>query len=202
VKLDTNAVSQEEYLSNPLNRRQFEYNAAIMLALIGNVEVINFSLPGDAGGNTHRLVYVRDWANDRYGRDIRDFAGSREEFGKLLSGQAATTKPSPAETSYGLMKLRKGEVLAARSPLNGNEKQLAQDAIFNAEIKSTIRKGVDIGSLDQCYLIRAAYADNTFTDYYAFKLDGSACLQRGQHGYYSRIDNELYEAFAELMNQS
>ncbi|MDD2421944.1 MAG: DUF4825 domain-containing protein, partial [Heliobacteriaceae bacterium] len=96
--------------TNPLNRRQFETNAAIMFSLIGNVEVINFSLPDDVGGNT--FVYIRDWADKRYGRDIREFAGSEEEFDKLLSGQALTTEPAQGETAYSLMKLgRNGEVL-------------------------------------------------------------------------------------------
>lgn len=201
VKLNTDAVSKEEYHISPLSRRQFEYNAAIMFSLIGNVEVINFSLPGDDDGKANGLVYTRDWADDRYGRDVRDFAGGEEEFGRLLSGQAATTEPAQGETAYMLMKLGgNGEVLAARSPLNGGEKRLAEDVIFKAMIKSTIREGVAIGSLGECYLIRAIHADNTSTDYYAFILNGFACVQIGQHGYYSRIDNELYEALAALMD--
>ncbi|MDD2420949.1 MAG: M56 family metallopeptidase [Heliobacteriaceae bacterium] len=196
VKLKSDASSREKSRTNPLNRRQFETNAAIMFSLIGNVEVINFSLPDDVGGNT--FVYIRDWADKRYGRDIREFAGSEEEFDKLLSGHAATTEPAQGEPAYALMKLgRNGEVLAARLSLTGEETRLIEKTVFNALIKSTIWKGVDTGSLDECYLIRATYPDKSSTDYYAFMLDGLACLQTGQYGYYSRIDNELYAALVE-----
>ena len=40
-----------------------------MFALIDNVEVINFNLPGENNGNS--FVYSRILADERYGRDVR-----------------------------------------------------------------------------------------------------------------------------------
>ena len=206
VNLKTDAPSQEEYRSNPINREQFATEAAVMFALIDNLEVINFALPSENNGNP--FVYSRILANERYGRDVREFAGNEEEFAKLLSGQAPTPGPVKVETSYALMKLGKnGKVLAEISSLSGADKKLAEDVIFNALIKSTIYEGLNIRSLDECYLIKATYTVNgssSTSDYYAFMLDGFACLQRGDgNGYtpsYARTDNKFYNDIVKLMD--
>jgi hypothetical protein len=54
----------------------------IMFALIGNVEYINFNL--DDGLAPYSMQYTRGWANHNCGKDVRDFAKSEEEFGKLI----------------------------------------------------------------------------------------------------------------------
>ena len=65
-------------------------------------------------------------------------------------------------------------------------------------VKSTIWPGVDVTTLDECYLLRATYSGGTSTDYYAYLLDGKAVMQRGPNGYYSRIDDGLYEKLVRL----
>lgn len=56
----------------------------IMFALIGNVEYINFRI--DDGLAPYSIQYTREWANNQCGKDVRDFAESKEELSKLISG--------------------------------------------------------------------------------------------------------------------
>ena len=64
------------------NRQQFQNNAVIMFSLIGNVEYISFTL--DDGLEPYSIRYTREWANNQWGKDVRDFAKSEEEFSKLI----------------------------------------------------------------------------------------------------------------------
>jgi len=57
-------------------------NAVIMFSLIGNVEYISFTL--DDGLEPYSIRYTREWANNQWGKDVRDFAKSEEEFSKLI----------------------------------------------------------------------------------------------------------------------
>jgi len=84
VHLKTDTETKDFY-SNEENQQQFADNAVIMFALIGNVENINFSL--DDGLTPYSVQYTREWANARYGKDVRDFAANREEFAKLIRMQ-------------------------------------------------------------------------------------------------------------------
>jgi len=83
VNLKTNTESKNIY-SVEANQQQFETNALIMFSLIGNVENINFTL--DDGASPYSIQYTREWANKRCGKDVRDFAKSEEELGKLING--------------------------------------------------------------------------------------------------------------------
>jgi len=49
-----------------------------MFSLIGNVEYISFTL--DDGLEPYSIRYTREWANNQWGKDVRDFAKSEEEF--------------------------------------------------------------------------------------------------------------------------
>jgi len=53
-----------------------------MFSLIGNVEYISFTL--DDGLEPYSIRYTREWANNQWGKDVRDFAKSEEEFSKLI----------------------------------------------------------------------------------------------------------------------
>lgn len=81
VNLKTDTETRNLY-SGEANQQQFQDNAMIMFALIGNVEYINFSL--DDGLAPYSMQYTRGWANHKYGKDVHDFAKSEEEFGKLI----------------------------------------------------------------------------------------------------------------------
>lgn len=69
--------------SGEANQQQFQDNAVIIFALIGNVEYIDFRL--DDGLAPYSMQYTRGWANHKCGKDVRDFAKSKEEFGKLIN---------------------------------------------------------------------------------------------------------------------
>ena len=62
----------------------------IMFALIGNVEYIDFTL--DDGLTPYSRQYMRGWANHQHGKDVRDFAKSKEEFSKLINGTSTIGK--------------------------------------------------------------------------------------------------------------
>lgn len=81
LKTDTDTM---ELFRDKENQLQFENNAVIMFSLIGNAEFIKFNL--DDGSGPYSLQYTREWANQLFGKDVRSFAESREEFSKLING--------------------------------------------------------------------------------------------------------------------
>ena len=170
------------------------------------MEEISFVLYDAKDEKVLDLFYARQWANNQYGRDVRLFADSENEFANFLQMKTSaepTQKTSQGAKTFSLKKLGKnGEILASRSPLTDDEKQLAENVVFNYMIKSAAWDGVDLASLDECYLLQAVYPGETAaTDYYAFVLDGYACLQSEKDGRYSRIDDSLFDALAEIMNR-
>ena len=91
VNLKTNTETVKLF-SDEGNHKQFKDNAIIMFALIGNVENIKFNL--DDGLEPYSIQYTRQWANEQYGKDVRDFAKSQEEFSKLIYGTSAKVNSS------------------------------------------------------------------------------------------------------------
>ena len=89
VNLKTDTETRNLY-SGEANQQQFQDNAMIMFALIGNVEYIDFSL--DDGLAPYSMQYTRGWANHKCGKDVRDFAKSKEEFGKLINATSTVGK--------------------------------------------------------------------------------------------------------------
>ncbi len=89
VNLKTDTKTKNFY-SDETNQQQFKDNAIIMFALIRNVEYINFNL--DDGLAPYSMQYTREWANQQYGKDVRDFAVSKEELSKLINGISANGK--------------------------------------------------------------------------------------------------------------
>jgi len=138
-----------------------------------------------------RLAMVR--INEQY-RYYTIGQGDYEEALKLLD--LAANIP---QVSYTLMQLgRDGKVVRATSPLSGDDFKLTEDVVMNYMVKSAAWPGVLVKTLDECYLVRATYDDGTVTDYYAYRLDGNAVMQGGADGYYSRIDDGLYERLVKL----
>ncbi len=80
LKVDTKTG---KIYSDEANQKQFHDNATIMFPLIGNVEYIYFNL--DDGVDQYSIQYTRKEINNEYGKDVRDFAESKEEFGKLIA---------------------------------------------------------------------------------------------------------------------
>ncbi len=89
LKTDTETV---KLYGDEANQKQFEDNAIIMFALIGNVENIKFNI--EDGLEPYSMQYAREWANNKYGKDVRDFAKSEEEFSKLFNGTSAKVNSS------------------------------------------------------------------------------------------------------------
>lgn len=103
------------------------------------------------------------------------------------------------QLSYSLLRLsRGGRVVSALSPLEGDNKKLAEEVIYNYMLRSAAWPGVDITTLSECYLIRRTHTDGTSTDYYAFMQDGYPSVQIGTDGHYSRIDPALFTALSQL----
>lgn len=94
VNLKTDTKTKNLY-SGEVNQQRFQDNAIIMFALIGNVEYISFNL--DDGLAPYFIQYTRGWANHQYGKDVRDFAKSKEEFSKLINGIYAIGKNGDIE---------------------------------------------------------------------------------------------------------
>lgn len=135
------------------------------------------------------------------GRQFRIKAIDKGKYEIVSVGTGGGTQgltPVAEPPSYALMQLRYGEIQSTISPLSGDDAKLAEDTVFNCMIKSAAWSGVDITTLDECYLLRMTYADGTTADYYAYLLDGNAVMQRGEGGLYSRINDELYERIVSL----
>lgn len=113
--------------------------------------------------------------------------------GGMLETEVHLPNTPDVTVSYGLIRMQYGEVSSTLSPLPDDEAKLAEDLIFSYLIKSAAWPGVDITTLKECYLLRATYLDGTTTDYYAYSLDGKPVMQVGTDGYYSRIDDGLYQ---------
>jgi len=95
VNLKTDTETRNFY-SGEANQQEFEDNAIIMFALIGDVEYINFNL--DDGFIPYTVQYTREWANRLYGKDVRDFTASKEEFNKLINGTSVNGNDSTIES--------------------------------------------------------------------------------------------------------
>jgi len=120
----------------------------------------------------------------------------------LNNGDGQGPLPLEKDVSYGIIKLANGEAQYAISPLSGDNAKLVEDIIMNYMVKSAAWPGVDIKTLEECYLVRVTYHDGTRSSYYAYLHDGKAVLQCGADGLYSRIDDELYEKLVELIKDS
>ncbi len=103
---------------------------------------------------------------------------------------------------YELIQLVNEEVKYTISPLSGDNAQLAKDAITDYLLKSAAWPGINIRTLEECYLLRENYSDGTTSDYYVFLHDGKAVIQQGTEGRYSLIDDGLYEKLVKLLNSS
>lgn len=86
VNVRTDSKTRNYYIHGA-DQQPFSDNAVIMFALIGNVENIIFRL--DDGKGPYAMQFTREWANTRYGKDVRDFAESREVFAGWLKSLLA-----------------------------------------------------------------------------------------------------------------
>jgi len=103
-------------------------------------------------------------------------------------------------TSYEIVHLAYGDAQYLISPLSGDSAKLVEKIIMDSLIKSSIYKGTDIREIEDCYLLRATYNDDTVIDNYTFIYNGRTVLQRGENGYYTFINEELYEKLVESFN--
>ena len=103
-------------------------------------------------------------------------------------------------TSYQLIWLKKGEVQRTIAPLNKDDSKLAQEIIMNYMIRSSAWPGVDINSLENCYLVRTIYSDGTTSENYAYLHEGKTVMQHGKDGHYTIVDTGLYERLVQLID--
>ncbi|MEG1894072.1 MAG: DUF5301 domain-containing protein, partial [Clostridia bacterium] len=119
---------------------------------------------------------------------------------QFVFDETKTDITEPVSTAYIIMKLGKnGEVLAEGTAEN---QELAQKIVMDGLVKSAAWEGVDVGTLEECYLIRQSFAEaNEIHDYYAYRLaDGTSVLQSGTDGRYSAISSDLYLQLVDSFN--
>ena len=102
--------------------------------------------------------------------------------------------------SYQLIWLKKGEVQRTIAPLNKDDSKLAREIIMNYMIRSSAWPGVDINTLENCYLLRTTYSDGTTSENYAYLHEGKPVMQHGKDGQYTIVDTGLYERLVKLIN--
>lgn len=171
------------------NTRQLEQNALLLFALIDNLEnfYVTIGNPPDDGTALH---YIRSWADELVGGDVRDYAESPEKIRELIDFSVAEIP------LYSIERLEKGKIVSD-FPLE--ERELASAIIMDAAVKSAAWDGVDIATLKECFLIRQTFPkSNEIHDYYAYLLeDGRAVLQSGKDGWYSVLSKGLYSELLE-----
>lgn len=109
-------------------------------------------------------------------------------------------------TAYSLIKLDKnGDALGEISDLEGANRKLVEDLVFNYMIKSTIYPAKDIYAFEECYLLRVIYRTinlNETHDYYLFTVNGDSYMQNGKDGFCAEINTELYNGIVNLINST
>ncbi|MNI53607.1 hypothetical protein D3C73_1084530 [compost metagenome] len=162
-------------------------NALLLFALVDNLQDFYITMK-DSEQDEPAFHYDRTWADEIAGRDVREYAESPEKLQELLD--LFGTKSAFAQ--YNIAKLGKnGEILDGYFLVN---QQLALAIINDYMVKSAVWEGVDIMTLEECYLIRQIFPESLEThDYYAYlREDGTAVLQSGTDGRYSVLSPELY----------
>ncbi|MEA4815898.1 MAG: M56 family metallopeptidase [Lachnospiraceae bacterium] len=114
------------------------------------------------------------------------------------SGLSPLDSKTSYNVSYSLKILNSGNEILTSVTLSGDEEKLASEIIMSYMVKSAAFPGVDINSINKCYVIRATYEDDSYTDFYAYESDGKAVMQSGETGYYSIIDPSLFEELEKL----
>ena len=210
----------KELFSTETNRVWYQRDAALLLSLVGNADDVSFSLSDGDDVSPLVITYTRDDINALYGPDVRVHAKDEDTLNAFIqqidiqasatisaaeaSSIAASSPPSTvpgagtSETSYGFVKYGPDGVVLSMSPLYVDDRQLAEDIITNAMLKSAAAPAVDLSSLDEYYKITSSGSDGSMSEYDVFLRDGRAFLQtRGQ---YSAVDDALYARLKAVMD--
>ncbi|MEG1755198.1 MAG: hypothetical protein RR297_03580, partial [Clostridia bacterium] len=132
------------------------------------------------------------------------FAGDLFE---IYFSETAHSPDNTAPAAYTMMKLGKNGSLLSSYLLKNNE--LADAILFDAVSKSAAWEGVDVSTLEECYLIRQSFSETgEIHDYYAYRLkeataalpSDTAVLQGGADGRYSVLSAELYTQLVDSFN--
>lgn len=201
VKFKVDEETRKKY-EQPEGRAHetFARNAVLLFALIGNVDSISFQM--DDGSTPFELNYSRGWADGIMLEDVRNYAASVQQLQELM-GTSIFSHLSDEKPGYMLMKLgRNGEVIRLMDITSSENVGFAEELVMNYLVKSAAWPSSDIKRPDECYLLRATYPDGNSTDYYAYLLDGRAVMQIGTDGYYSRIDDRMYEDLVKLAHKN
>ncbi|MEY8352997.1 DUF4825 domain-containing protein [Lachnospiraceae bacterium 54-53] len=169
----------------------FQKNALLLLALVGNADQITAVFTDGSGEMS--FINDREWADEIVGCDVRDYAESPEKLQELIdfSGTEAVSH------QYSIAKIRRnGGAVAVYSLQN---ESLAEEIIMDYMLKSAAWEGIDINTLEECYLISQTISGSGETfDFYAYLLkDGTPVLQSGKKGRYTVISRELYSRLGE-----
>lgn len=116
------------------------------------------------------------------------------------------TEQPAADPSYSITHIgANGEPLSAVSLPDSYGAELAKDILMSYMLKSAAWPGMDISTLSDYYIIRQSFPGETH-DYYAYIVTGGevtgAVLQGGANGFYSRIDDELYQSLVDYMKNT
>jgi len=100
------------------------------------------------------------------------------------------------------MKLgRGGKRLSLLAPIGELDARLVEEVVTSYALKSELRPGTDIDSLDECFLIRITRLESEeVRDFYAYQQNGQSVLQMSKDGLCGFIDAELYASLQALLN--
>lgn len=118
----------------------------------------------------------------------------------------ASAAPSPAMTSDAeyvpevimLTVYEDGEFLCETTLEQEADRQVVMDAVMEAMLRSAAWPAVDMAEQQDYILIYVEYTNGAISEYYAFEMDGSCCLQGGDTGMYTTISEDRYAALIML----
>ncbi len=125
VHLKTNTEIRD-YYTEASHGATFEKNAIILFSLIGNVDYINFNLSD--GNKDYLIEYTRDWANDKVGKDVSEYAQEKEEFEQLLKILDNFQSTEGEKDGYSLESIEKNLEIIMSSPKTSSSPHAYIDA--------------------------------------------------------------------------
>ncbi len=178
---------------SPADNTPFKRGEQIELGT-GKMETDSYTVR--AYGENQVLLAESTYAYDP--STIRELALTLDESLRFL---LRNETPAPA---YSIMHIgQDGEVLAVLSTPQSEE--LAADMIMSSMLRSAAWPGGDVSALKEHYLIRQSFGNGETHDFYAYILEEGdvrgAVLQAGTNGFYTAINDELYQRLEDMFAQ-
>lgn len=120
-------------------------------------------------------------------------------------GLSPTTTEETDQTSLDqetdMMLLRHGAIKYTLTGVRAEDLALVRAIIMDYNLKSAGWPALDIRAIPQCYLLRIKIADGASAEYYVFTNEEKAAVQDGTDGFYSYIDERLFQQLEERFKE-